>query len=311
MFGFEELSQTSGVDLLAQPHPFMTVPLRGPNFIFRDLMKGSQLPTGNHFVDVKDITDIPAGRFVMDLAQGDLLAGLFAFVGMLPPGSMRRLLVITGKIPGITTLGANPDKIDVAVLRPKTAAVTMKFLHYLDQDGGKAGTTWTPADADRIISAMNNIYSQQANITFKLHKADPLEINEHFGPIIMDEVYDKYLKDKLDKDADVTVLFVGRWAHSRVQTANATTNHYGKNHVIVINDKPTGEGVKDIDPFELTLAHELAHSLGVTQGGVDGHGHQKRNHVLLSAGQQSLKISKDIARIINPWDGEATRAARH
>jgi hypothetical protein len=310
MFGFEEVSQVGGVDLLAQPNPFMAVPLRGSSLVFRDVTKGSQLPTGNRFVEVKDITDLPVARIAMEIAQGDMIGALFALIGILPRGSTKRLLMISGKTPGVSTLKAGLDTIDVAVLRPKTVTLSFKFVHF-GQGKSATGTTWNPADADGMIAAMNNIYAQQANVTCKLHKADLLQIDGSFGDVIDDKVYDEHLKEKYDKDADVTVLLVGKWTHTRTRTANATTIPYGKNRVIVINDKPTGEGVEGIDPFQLTLAHELAHSLGADHGGTDGQGHQKRNHVLLSDGQQSLKISKDVLLMINPWEGAATGSARH
>lgn len=299
MYGFDEISDIGGVDLLAKPRPFMTVPWHSSNLVIRDLPKGGRLPAGNHFVEVRDITGERKPQYAEDMnKQGYPLLATLALFNIRMLGDAKRMLIIGGKTPGITTLHASrgghlpSDSIDVAVLRPKTVTVSFKFFRHLDENGNPAGTKFKPQDAPAFLEAMNRIYARQANITFKLLHADPLMVNERFGPVIMDETVTRHLEPALDKSADITVFLVGKFSHSRTRTANGTHETIGKNHLVVLNDEPTGEGT-GVDPFQQTFAHELGHCLGA--------GHEKRDHVLMSVDQQSLKISKEMVAQINPW----------
>jgi hypothetical protein len=98
----------------------------------------------------------------------------------------------------------------------------------------------------------------------------------------------------LDKDAEITVFLVGKWAHSRTNPVNGTHWLYDKNNAVVLNDKPTKE-VDDIDPFQLTLAHEFVHCLGFLPH-IEG-----RNHVLMSTGLQSLRITREVVEVIGRY----------
>ena len=111
----------------------------------------------------------------MPLAAADL------FGNPRPSGSKKRLLAITGKMPGDTRLatkGGHPAGMGVFVLQPRTVAVTLRFFRYHDQSGRQIGTAWKPADGQGIIDAMNNIFCPQANTSFKLIKAEPLVLDQ-------------------------------------------------------------------------------------------------------------------------------------
>lgn len=296
MSAFQEMSETGGVDLFAPQGAYMVVPWNGVNYVMFDLTQGARPPASNHFVDIADITDvsvIQALGAALRLDGSQAIANLFGNPGA--SGSKKRLLAITGKAPGTTVLatkgGTGPGSLQISVLRPRTVAVTIRFFRYLDQSGAQVGTTWKPADAQGILDRMNNIFSSQANISFKLLKAEPLVVNQTFGPVIMDEVYNSTLKPELDKDAEITVFFVGKWAHSKTDAPNASSWFYDKNNVVVLNDKPEHKEVPDIDPFQLTLAHELVHCLGFRP-------HVKRNHVLMSQDLQSLRIPREVVEVI-------------
>src|SRR5262249_14341441 len=114
------------------------------------------------------------------------------------------------------------------LLRPRTVTVTLRFFHYLDESGQQIGTAWKPGDGQGIIDAMNSVVCPQANISFKLLKAEPMVVNKTFGPVIMDQVYDSTLKPQLDRDAEITVFFVGKWKHSEKNAPNASSWYYGK-----------------------------------------------------------------------------------
>lgn len=88
-----------------------------------------------------------------------------------------------------------------------------------------------------------------------------------------------------------TVFLVGEWAKTDKDAPNATSFFYDKNNAVVINDKPEHKELPDIDPFQLTLAHEFVHCLGF-------HPHLERNHVITSKYLQSLRIPSEIVDVI-------------
>jgi hypothetical protein len=295
MAGFEEISDSGGVDVLALPFPFMTVPLGGTNYIIRSVARGARLPVGDHFVDVKDITDVAVHQIATAVNQGFLTDqvgdSLRAFAGS---PKDKRLLAIKGKIRGLTTLSASsgghypPDNIEVAVLRPKTMTLSFKFLNYLDQSGNQTSTRFKSQDATDILDSINTIYWQQAAITFDLKHADPLPLNGRFGTINQ-KIIENTLSKFLDKSADTTVFMAPNFEEDGRTIP-------GKPNLVVIKDDPIVPRTHDdIDPHTLVLAHELAHCLGFLPEITS------RNGVLLSDGIQSLKIMRRVVEAINPW----------
>jgi hypothetical protein len=294
MAGFEEISDSGGVDVLARPFPYMTVPLGGTNYVIRSLSRGAGLPVGNHFVDVKDITDVAVHHIATAVKQGNLTDRVGDSLRALAGSPKdKRLLAIKGKIRGLTHLSASAggrlpdDEIDVAVLPPKTMTVSFKFLNYLDANGNQTSTRFKSQDAADMRDSINDIYRQQAGITFDLKNADPLSIKEKFGTINQ-KIIDNFLIRLLDKSADTTVFMVPNF-----ETSGRTIP--GKPNLVVVPDDPiVPRTYSDIDPNTLNLAHELAHCFGWK-------GHiESRDGVLLSSRKQSLKITKPVVEVINP-----------
>ena len=123
----------------------MVVPWNGVNYVMFDLTKGAPPLAGNHFVDVTDITDVPAIQALAAFMQLDLSQAAANLFGKpRPSGSKKRLLAVKGKAPGRTRLaaksGAGPAGMEIAILRPRTVTVTLRFFHYLDESGQQIGT---------------------------------------------------------------------------------------------------------------------------------------------------------------------------
>jgi len=275
----------------------MTVPAGGANLVFVRLANGSP-PKHSANLKVVDVTDQPIqglAPFGNDVIGLGLMASLMGFIR----ASNDRLFLVSAKHPGsgsiVVPSGGNraAETLDVAVLPSKTVTLAFRYLQHLDDSGEmKAGTSLQPSGAKGLVEQLNAVYRPQANVTFKLTRADLLPIKEPLGQPITDVGYHRYLEKEHDTNADVTVFFVGKFVHSRTNTVDGTTFPNGKKHDVIVNDKvvPVAKGV---DPFLRALAHEMVHALGRPS-------EEKRNNVLTSINIETLKLSRTVIMAINP-----------
>jgi hypothetical protein len=298
---FIELLKETGVD--AQ-HNFMAVPTRGSNLVGLHDAKHFDLRFDKSKVEVLTVNRKQIHRvshtlfqqfFAWNVVNDDSAKSLmFAMHRLLSFGLHTRLLLVTGKVHGLTAInvvhGRTTFTLDVAVVTHRIFTIAFKFLQHLDKSGNmKPRTRYNPSDARWLINKLNWIYGPQANISFEMLEAEWVRVEKVLPESLS---YDSFLSnvvERKNKSADLNIFFVG----SPWKGGEAGGTWFPKESTVVVEDNLSTLPVTvHADPFLVNIAHEVAHFLGAH--------HNDRDNVLMSMGRQSTKLDKQLVFDINP-----------
>lgn len=325
---FSEVWPDAGVDGGSKAHPTaMMVPVTGanlvmltgagaqlqfrpdPHFTVREITRTSKAAIQTAKREVPELalrskSEDAAGPFVLMPFIGDMIGELFAKE---MPGrkldealaratsTSTRLLLVEGKRRGQGKLtvksGGSEAAMQVWVRDPRPLTVSFHFV----QDIGPGGkprqrSAWPAAAAGQWIARLNDIYTPQTNITFKLHSATPLPTGQQL-PDRLALAQWLPLGIKPPAGAKVNIFLVGTW----IGDGNDPLGSYIKTtRDIVVDDHKTH------DDLITTMAHEIGHLLGASVN--FGHPDPAEKGFLMTTlnWRSGAHIPQDYAQHFNP-----------
>jgi hypothetical protein len=320
---FSEILPLFGVDA---KRASMMVPVGGFNLIYHFLGKGVKFAVnaGKNHADnrlpIKDITDQfrktpditkifnhPSSSMFVD--NEDMTALMQAAARNLTTDPSQRLLAISANKIGLYTVTLRAtNRTETLTVRGLTERPTKISFRYVKYTGASPpsgatepttskGTTRTKGEGQGFADLLNRYFRHQANISVTLKSSDDLGIDTAFGGTFDDDMFDRLLGSKFDKDADTTVFVVPFIKDKEgVKKSPRAVMVAQKPMVVWSGDKGLDSftGDADVDGFLYVSAHELAHALG-------GH-HEDSDGLLLSGPKhnQSFLIDPDTLTQINP-----------
>lgn len=211
------------------------------------------------------------------------------------------LLLVSGKVPGWGKIkashGGKTTTLNIGVSKTLWIDLSFRFLRHKDAKGNLVpDTKWEPADAAEFVARLNWIYGPQVNVMFDLWDSEWVTLSQAPHQPISRQVFLNDIAPQKPTGPDLTVFLVGKWGGGLSGHSNGT--FFPEEEVAVVTDEASHPEIPDtIDPFLLTLAHEIAHYLRNERGFT---GHHSRPNVLLSSGIQSLRLDKQLVMDINP-----------
>ena len=289
---FSEVWRDSGVDEGSKAHPAaVMVPAKGANLV---MLTGAsaqlQFKPDPHFT-VREVTrtskaaiqtakrEVPelamrsksedaAGPFVLMPLFGEMMGELFARE---MPGrklddalaratsTSTRLLLVEGKRRGHGRLtvkcGSSEASMQVWVRDSRSIQTSFHFVQDIGPDGkARQRSIWQAAAASQWIARLNDIYTPQTNISFKLHAAAPLPVPQTLPDrLALDQWLPLAIKAR--GGAAANVFLVGNW----IGDGNDPLGSFIKaTKDIVVDDHKTH------DDIITTIAHEIGHLLGAS-----------------------------------------------
>ena len=289
---FSEVWRDSGVDEGSKAHPAaVMVPAKGANLV---MLTGAsaqlQFKPDPHFT-VREVTrtskaaiqtakrEVPelamrsksedaAGPFVLMPLFGEMMGELFARE---MPGrklddalaratsTSTRLLLVEGKRRGLGRLtvksGGREASMQVWVRDSRSIQTSFHFVQDIGPDGkARPRSIWQAAAASQWIARLNDIYTPQTNISFKLHAAAPLPVPQTLPDrLALDQWLPLAIKAR--GGAAANVFLVGNW----IGDGNDPLGSFIKaTKDIVVDDHKTH------DDIITTIAHEIGHLLGAS-----------------------------------------------
>jgi hypothetical protein len=200
-------------------------------------------------------------------------------------------------------------KLDVVTVRRRRIAVSFRYVRYRDGNGAmRGGTSRDPAEAEKLVAVMNRLFMPSANIELTLRSAKAEQLEQALGPAVLMENFQKHIIPLRDRDADITVFFVGKWKGRDDPLGTAFPGYKS----VVVDDAPlhyiapekgwprhqftddqiyhsTHRTATDRD-LHIVLAHEIAHILGAH--------HNDGQDNLMSMKRQDLSLTRDIVLAI-------------
>lgn len=200
-------------------------------------------------------------------------------------------------------------RLDVITARRRKIAVSFRFVRYKDSAGQMTGgTSLDPVEAEKLLAVMNRLFLPSANIELTLLNAKAENLNQPLGSAVLMENFQKHVLPLRDRNADLTVFFVGKWKGTTDPLGSSFSDHKS----VVVDDAPRqhiapqtawpphqmtddqiyyskNRAATDRD-LHIVLAHEIAHFLGA--------GHNSGDDNLMSMNRQDLKLNKDIVMAI-------------
>jgi hypothetical protein len=266
---FAEVWRDSGVDEGSKDHPAaLMVPTTGANLV---MLKGAgsapHFKSDTHFT----VTEIKSGtttamktakREVPELATHAKSVDAAGADALDRAKTMSaRLLLVEGVRRGLGRLsvksGSDEAGMQVWVRDAKTLLISFHFLEDLGPDGKpRRRSGWNEACASHWIGLLNNIYTPQANIIFKLHAANPLPVKQSL-PERLDLKRWQSLSIKPPSGAAVNIFLVGNWIGDPKESFGDPFGSFirATKHILV-DDRKTH------DEIVTTTAHEIGHLLG-------------------------------------------------
>jgi len=288
---------------------YIVVPHQSYNVVWLEGVKGSLGYTHDGKISVQKVTKDNASKIAESISRNltsghksgggynkELLGQMQSLVNSNPG----QTLAIAGKKPGFGKLEVTADgttyKAEVGVTRQVTVNLGFRFLQHSDGSKKIPDTAYTPNDAAGWIATLNRIYGPQANIIFDLVDADWVTLDSAPVQPISREFFLKSIAVTPAKK-NVNLHLVGTWGGGLAGHSRGT--YFDNTGVAVITDKPGQDEIpKGIDPFILTMAHELLHFIREKRGMPKGH--PGRDLILLSDKIQTLRIDKQMSIDINP-----------
>jgi len=260
---FCEAFANHGVDETATP-PGMIVPLPGSNLV--------ALTGGDGHRPVPDVKNIK----IAEVDRGNFLVLSFmsdAELTGVPLAADSRIFEIKGLQPGETHVKAGDAKLTVRVLTPKPVKITVRPVQVRDEGRNVVFHAKLKFDIPKLVKTMNQIWTPQANVVFKLVSADPILVDEVAIAKAMHSSAARAQLPEVVTIADFIELFDG------LKDPKADFTFFLLNHVAERSEhgkpllKVRGATMAQISPIALiaderkdfTMAHEAGHLLGQTE----------------------------------------------
>jgi hypothetical protein len=305
MPGLRELLGNTGVP----QDNYIVVPHDSYNVVWLEGVKGSVSFTHDSKTSISKVTKDNASRIAESISRNhtsghksggdynkELLARMLALVNSNPG----QTLAIAGKKPGFGTVTFTADgktyKAETGVTTQSPISVGFRFLQHTDGSTKVADTAYTPKDAAGWIATLNRIYGPQANVIFDLVDTDWVTLASAASQPIGKDFFLKSIAVTPAK-GKVNLHLVGKWGGG--SSGHSRGTYFDETGIAVITDQPGQDEIpQGIDPFMLTMAHELLHFIREKRGMPKGH--PGRDNILLSSKIQTLRIDKQMSIDINP-----------
>lgn len=306
---FKEVWQDSGVDIGHAPaHPnAIMVPSDGANLLllegagaqlkikpdshytFKELGAGNKSAIKTALREVPELTMRSKAEDATSLfrllpwigdALGDGLAASFPAYRLdeamqRAKSSGARLLLLEGRRRGFTKLeiqsGNEQASILVWVRDIKSVPVHFHFVEDIGPNGKpRQRSKWSAPAAAGWIARLNDIYTPQANITFKLESAFSYPVKQTLPDLIGIADWPK-LGTRSAGAGQAHIYLVGNWRSNDSDPLGAMIK--ATREIVVDDQNMPDELVK-------TLAHELGHFLGASSN--FGHPDPSKKHFLMT-----------------------------
>jgi hypothetical protein len=286
---FLEALANHGVDETATP-PGMIVSLHGSNMVA--LTGGDGLrPVLDAKIKHIKIIEVNQGIFNVSSLMSD------AERAAVPLPADARIFQIDGHLPGKTDVIAGHARLTVRILKQRLVKIAIRPVQVRDKNGNVVFHAQRKFDIPKLVEAMNQIWTVQANVVFKLVSADPI--------LVADEVAIAKAMDLKAGRAPLPevvnmVDFVKMFDGFKDQNAEMTFFLFGQ-----VADRPRGakgQGVpvdgatiRSISPIAFisdlrtnsTIAHEAGHLLGYS-----GHADPPNARQLMNEGGPGVGLGK-------------------
>ena len=297
MTRFEEVMPRRGVDSVQLGQEWMMIPVGGNNLVRLTQSSGFVVKAVSKKLrlEVKEVL----------VKEWPIILGK---IGTFFANPADRLFRVTGKNPGPAKLSAKKGTLEtileVSVHKKLTFTVAFFFLQDQDSQGKvQPRTAFTPADADKWISSLNDVFGPQANIWFKKVKADWLPVQSLGAEVSVDHA--EMLAQKKEPDAKINIFLAG--PRIRSSDSNHANGFYHISHnLIILKDQFVvdhwGQGAS---PMLSTMAHEIGHLLNYTRGVGEGHDFFRKcgynSDILNTVSGIDIKIPHQRVLDWNPW----------
>jgi hypothetical protein len=180
-----------------------------------------------------------------------------------------RLFAVFGNRAGTVLVPAKQSgrtfaTLKITCLREKNVSVAFRLVQHTSRGQIVPHAIEKGVHVRRWISVLNEIWSPQANVTFKLHSSEWVTVDSDLGPSVSKEQFWKHLVDKKHHGADWNVFVVGMYA-SETQGAFKGGGATPVNSGCSMVDETAGDEsdrLGDKSSFDPpTLAHEACHFL--------------------------------------------------
>lgn len=285
---------------------YIVVPLDSYNVVWFEGAKGKVTWKDDAKTSTQRVTKANAAKIADNIARNftsghktasfskDLLASIMAQLTSTPDN----VLAVFGKNKGFGKYELAADgttyKIETGVTAQNTYGLSFRFLQHKDGKTQVPDTAYTPKNADAWLATLNRIYGPQANIIFDLIDTDWVTTDTAVSQPVSREAFLKFAVKPTGKN-NVVMHLVGKWAGG--ESGHSRGTYFNKTGIAVINDNINQSEIPEgIDPFMLTMAHELMHFVREKRG-FDGH--PPRNRILLSDKIQTLRFDKQLSMDAN------------
>jgi hypothetical protein len=313
--------------------PEFTVPVRlgGETMLLLRDAKGVAVPSSTQNLIVEEIKprDIQARlwNYLDDLdvtgdAQQNLLRSFVPVVqGEVSAGA--KLLAVTGKVKGSTSLQAGRAAQSIEVLPASTYKVSFRFQlkpdnwttkdRAYDSYGHPVAKFWTDLDRSQVdgwMSHLHWIFGSQVNIRVKLVSTDvfkpakpmiPISSHTRLGStgLTYTENTKIQYEPQVDDKADVTVFLTGEVDGGEGVTMAPRTR---QSWAAYVRDNPHVPVTSNVDQFILTLAHEISHAIQLDSTNM----HFCQDGVLRAQQRESTIIGDVLRRLLVARGGPAS-----
>jgi hypothetical protein len=245
--------------------------------------------------------------FKMGDVGDDLVSNMWPDVQNLVMNGTAKLLKVTGKAMGFTTLSAGPKAAqNFKVIPSTTYKLAFRFQQRSDNtDGEDRFQSWTDLSLTQVDvwwSNLNWIFGSQAGITFDVVSKNVFKPKDPLHPDAggrkKDDPRDSpaertrtNYKAFVDDNAENTVFLTGTINSAAAFTLEPLT---GKSYTTYMPDIPHDRMATKADPFIVILAHEISHAIQY-ESMVSGYSHLKKEGRLRSeTGGQSTIIGDEL-----------------
>jgi Matrixin len=318
--------------------PFLVVPKAGIGLVY---LNGAHSPDAYSHLQFNranlSVTEVKANdlqKFLLQYAA-NFPSKAFSEVQSLSAGMRNtmafgsKLLSIEGRVTGQTVSldyisKTDKAKMDVYTITRNTVNISFLFVRCKDSQGQSTGTTLVPSYAEELTGILNRLYIPSANTELKLKSSRYVDITQPLRQPIARDTFLNSIAPERDRNADLTVFFVGRYRGTDDPLGEA----FSEVDCAVLDDSPsqflapqTGDGLVVTDQqlneqinylkdplgrpkserdLHVVLAHEIAHLLGATHITESDNLMTSANQISKSSlGRQDFKFSKETVKQIN------------
>ena len=305
---FRQISPFDGVDEGNGPlDASIIVPVNGSSLVF--------LEGGPHLQVTSDSPSvIPNPTEIKSASSANLPAANVAFVDAALRSRAKRLFRVSAKYhlagkQGVAISAKNRNgteaRLHAIVLKPKPMIVSLREIHVWTDDTRKktAKLSQEKFDQQAMLDHMNMVWANQANIIWTLGNGgtpaliDEIDIRSG-GPNHDNDVQNRALSAKCDKDANLTIFF----SRKAFDPQHAKTSAPWTFPVNGYTDAELGFCVVADGHLDFTIEHEEGHFLGALDASgkfVADYGHSSEKNIMNVGGVSNGIIPASMATVFN------------